>query len=324
MNRRAILATLSGGLLAAPLIVQAQAGKVWRIGFLAGATPLSRDTAVFEQGLHDLGWLKSQNIEIEYRTAEGNLDRLPTLATELVSHKVDLIVALSAPETSAARRATNDIPIVFVVHGDPVGTGDVQSLSHPGGNTTGVAQMHPELTAKQLETLRQLVPHISRVAVLWNAANPAKVGDWQVLRASAPKLGIKLESSEVRHPPDLSDTFATIRRQHPDAMLILADPLTVSSRDAIVAFAMKQRSPAIYPLRLFVEAGGLISYGADATDLFRRAAAQVDKILRGARPADLPVQQPTKFELVINLKTAKALGLTIPQSLLQRADQVIE
>jgi len=325
VDRRAFLSTVAGGLLTAPLVAGGQQkAKAYTLGFLSGVTPIDRDTAALEQGLHDLGWLKGQNIAIEYRSAEGNLDRLPALATELVSLKVDLIVAVSAPETSAARRATISTPIVFVVHGDPVGTGDVQSLAHPGGTTTGVAQMHPELTTKQLEILQQLVPRVSRTAVLWNAANPAKVGDWRERRPSAHTLGIALQSSEVRRPTDLSGAFATIRKQRPDAMLILGDPLTVSSRVPIADFAVKEHLPVMYPLRLFVEAGGLISYGADVTDLFRRAARYVDKILKGAKPADLPVEQPTKFELVINLKTAKALGLTIPQSLLVRADQVIE
>ena len=311
--------------LVTPLTAEAQpAGKVYRLGFLWGPRFGPRTMPVFEQGLRDLGWIDGQNIVIERRSAEGDLDRLPRLASELVNLKVDLIVALSGPETSAAKQATRTIPIVFILHGDPIGTGAIQSLSRPGGNVTGLMQMHPELAAKQLEILQQVAPRVSRVAVLWNAANAAKANDWRELKPAGQKLGLVLESHEVRRPTDFDGAFAAISKHRPDGMLVLADPLTGNFRESITAFAAKERLPAMYALQAFVAVGGLISYGADVIDLYRRAPAYVDRILKGTKPVDLPVQQPTKFALVINLKTAKALGLTIPPSLLLRADHVIE
>jgi putative ABC transport system substrate-binding protein len=243
---------------------------------------------------------------------------------ELLDLNVDLIVTISAPETSAARRATRSTPIVFLAHGDPVGTGDVESLARPGGNVTGFTEMHHELSAKQLDLLKQLVPGLSRVAVLWNPSNPAKAGDWRALQSAGQALGLSVQSGEVRRSSDLQAAFAAIRRQRPGALVVLADPLTYTLRSAITQFAVSERLPAIYQLRGFAEAGGLISYAGDRADSHRRAATYVDQILRGARPADLPVQQPAKFDLVINLKTAKALGLKIPPTLLARADQIIE
>lgn len=278
----------------------------------------------FEQALRDLGWVKGHNVTIDYRSAEGHLDRLPALAAELVGLRVDVIVANAAPETSAARQATRTIPIVFAVHGDPVGTGDVQSLARPGGNVTGVSQLHSELSAKQLEVLKQIVPRMARVAVLWNAEVAAKAGDWRVLRAAAPALSIVLQSRELRRPADLEGAFAAIRKDRPDTLLILGDPMLATLRGLIAAFAAKEGLPAMYPWRIAVEAGGLISYGADLDDLRRRAAWYVDRILKGTNPAELPVQQPTKFELAINLKAAKSLGMTIPQSVMLRVDRVIE
>jgi ABC-type uncharacterized transport system substrate-binding protein len=222
-----------------------------------------------------------------------------------------------------ARKATATIPIVFVVHGDPIFTGDIQSLAHPGGNITGLCQQHPELSTKQPDVLKQIVPSISRIAVLWNAAVPTKLA-WQQLRPAAHTLGVELQSIEVRRPEDFDAAFAAVEEQHPDAMLTLGDPLTVTMRTPLAGFALKQRLPAMFTHRQFVETGGLASYGANFPDHFRRAAAYVDKILKGANPGDLPVQQPVKFELFLNLKTANALGLTIPPSVVQLADQVIE
>ncbi len=235
-----------------------------------------------------------------------------------------MIVALSAPETAAAKKLVQNIPIVFVVHGDPIGTGDIKSLAHPGGNITGLSQMHPELSTKQLDLLRQMAPNISRVAVLWNAANPAKLADWREVKPAAETLGVALRSIEVRRPEDFDGAFAAITEQHFDAMLTLGDPLTVTMRARLADFALKQGLPAMFTHRQFVEVGGLASYGANFPDLFRRAAGYVDKVLKGAVPGDLPVQQPVKFELFLNLKTANALGLTIPPSVLLIADQVIE
>jgi putative tryptophan/tyrosine transport system substrate-binding protein len=325
MDRRRFLLTSLAGALAAPLAAEAQQhAKVAKVGVLWGREPTRAQPEAFEQGLRDRGWVKGLNVRIDYRFAEGILERLPALAAELVGLKVDVIVAVAAPETSAARQATRTIPIVFVVHGDPVGSGDVATLARPGGNVTGLAQMAPELSTKQLEILRQVVPRVARVAVIWKAANPTKVSDWHEVKAAAQTLGITLQSREVRRSTDFTEMFAAIRRERPDALLTLVDPVTVTMRASIVEFAAKEHLPAVYPLQIFVDSGGLISYGADLTDLFRRAPRYVDQILKGAKPADLSVEQARKFDLVINLKTAKALGLTIPPSLLLRADQVIE
>jgi putative tryptophan/tyrosine transport system substrate-binding protein len=299
------------------------AAGVHRLGFLYGI-PIPPSAAIFEQALQELGWVNGQNVAIEYRSAEGHLDRLPALAAELVDLRVNLIIAYAAPETKAARQATRSIPIVFVLHGDPVGAGDVQSLARPGGNVTGLSQLHPELSAKQLDVLKQLVPRLRRIAVLWNADVAAKAADWRELRSAGQALGIALRSLEFRRPSDLEQVFTAIRNDRPDALLILGDPMLFTLRGAIAQFAANERLPAMYPWRGAVQAGGLISYGADADDLNRRAAWYVDRILKGANPADLPVQQPTKFELAINPKAAKSLGTTIPPSLLLRMDHVIE
>src|SRR5262249_40922940 len=251
-------------------------------------------------------------------------DRLPGLCAELVSLGVDLILAVSAPETAAAKQCTTTIPIVFAIHGDPVGTGDVKSLAHPGGNATGMSQTQGDLASKLLGLLKEAVPHLSRLAVLWNSANRAKARDWQEVNVAAPKLGITLDSREVRAPADFDGVFAAIRQEPPDALLVFGDPLTVRFRTSITEFAATERLPAIYAQRQFADAGGLMSYSADLTDLFRRSARIVDKILKGTKPADIPVEQPTKFEFVINLKTAQALGLTLPPILLFQADEVMK
>ena len=314
---------LTIALATAPAFGQVQPGGHHRIGYLYGP-PVTPGHLVFEAALRDLGWETGRNITIEYRSAEGRLDRLPGLAAELVALHVEVIVANSAPETSAAGKATRDIPIVFAAHGDPVGTGDVASLAYPGGNVTGVSQMHPDLSGKLLGLLRELLPGVKRVAVLWDATVGAKEGDWQGLRIAARAWDIVLQSRELRSRADLEAVLASIRTDRPDALLILGDPLLYSLRQAIADFAIRERLPAMYPWQSGAQAGGLISYGADTSDLIRRAAGYVDAILRGAKPAELPVQQPTKFELVVNAKTAKAIGMTIPESVLLRADRVIE
>ena len=319
-----LLPALTVGLVATPPGAEGQqTSRIHRVGFLYGP-PVTQGARVFEEALQDLGWVKGQNIVIEYRSAEGHLDRLPALAAELVSQRVDVIVANSAPETSAARQATRTIPIVFVVHGDPVGAGDVESLAHPGGNITGLSQMHPDLSAKQLDLLKELVPSVRRVAVLWNAAVASKASDWRELQSAGHTRGIVLQSRELRRPADLDSALGAVRKDRPDALLILGDPMLFTMRGAIAEFAGRERLPAMYPWRPAVEAGGLISYGADAFDLIRRAARYVDKILKGAKPADLPVQQPIKFELAINLRAAKSVDIKVPPSLLLRADHVIE
>ncbi len=318
-----LLAGFLGGLSVAG-IAGAQASKTARIGILWGREALPEQLQALEDGLRDLGWIKGGNLTVEYRFAEGELDRLPSLAADLVSRKVDLIIAVAGPETSAARRATTTIPIVCVAHGDPVGNGDVASLAHPGGNVTGLTSMTPNAATKQLELLKQAVPRAARVAVIWNAANTTKAVDWREVSAIAPRIGIALQSREVRRPADFEQAFAATRRERPDALLTLVDPLTIANRGVIVAFAAKERVPAIYPLRLFVDSGGLMSYGADLTELFRQAPRYIDRILRGARPADLPVAQPTKFETAVNMKTARALGFVLPPSVQLRVDHVIE
>ena len=326
-TRRAFLGTLASSLLAAPVAAEAQrVRKTARIGVLAVGIPTMYTVRyeAFRQGLRELGYVEGKTIAIEYRYAEGKFERLHDFAAELVRLKVDVILASSAPETGAAKRATTSIPIVFGVHGDPVGTGDVASLAKPGGNITGMASMAPDLSGKRLELLKETFPRIARIAVLWNRANAAKAEDWRETQGAAQALGLTLQSREVRGPDDFPRAFAAMRTQPPDAFLTLDDPVLLNSRTSIVAFAAKQHLPVIYPQRDYTDAGGLMSYGPSISDMFRRASTYVDKILKGANPANLPVEQPTKFELVINLKTAKALGLTIPPSVLGRADEVIQ
>ena len=320
----AIVAVGNGGTMEAYAVGPESQPSVYKVGFLWGLPPIAEWVAAFEQGLAELGWISGRNIIVEHRSADGHFDRLPALTAELIADKVELIVALSAPETAAAKKVVGNLPIVFVVHGDPIRMGDIQSLAHPGGNIIGLSQMHPELSTKQLDLLKQITPNISHIAVLWNAANPAKLADWQQLRPAAQTLGIALQSVEVRRPEDFENAFGEIEEQHPDALLTLGDPLTVTMRTSIADFALKERLPTMFTHRQFAAAGGLASYGANFPDLFHRAASYVDKILKGAKPGDLPVQQPVKFELFLNLKTASTLGLTIPPSILQLADQTIE
>jgi putative ABC transport system substrate-binding protein len=265
-----------------------QKATVHRVGFLWGLPPIAEWTAAFDQGLAELGWVNGQNIVIEHRSADGHFDRLPALAAELVADKANLIVALSAPETAAAKKVVGNLPIVFVVHGDPVFTGDVNSLAHPGGNITGLSQMHSELSTKQLDLLKQLAPGITRVGVFWNAANPIKLADWEQVRPAARTLGVSLQSFEVRAPEDFDGAFAAVREQRPEGLLTLGDPLTVTMRISLADFTLKERLPAVFTHRQFVEVGGLASYGANFPDLFRRAAWYVDKILKGANPASSP------------------------------------
>jgi len=318
ISRRAFLATVTGGLLAAPLAAEAQrAGKVPRVGYL------SQDSAfveVFRQGLRELGYVEGQNIAIEYRSAEGKDERLPGLAAELVRLKVDVIVAASPPATEAAKQATSTIPIVFPVSGDPVAEGFVASLARPGGNLTGLATIGPELLGKQLEMLKTVAPKVSRVAVLQNPSQQVQRQAEDAARA----LGVQLQVLKARTPSEIEAAFAAMSSQRAGSVLVMRDALFFAQQTQIVALAAKSRLPAVYGFREQAEAGGLMAYGASTSQLFRRAATYVDKILKGDKPADLPVEQPTKFELVINLKTAKMLGLTIPPSLLGQADQVIQ
>jgi putative ABC transport system substrate-binding protein len=328
MDRRAFIGTLAGGFLAMPLAAEAQqAGTVPRIGYLAGdsATVHSQYAQAFSNGLRDLGYVEGKNLVIEHRWAEGKFERLPELAAELIRLPVDLIVAVGDPVIFAAKQATSTIPIVMVAVGDPVGRGFVASLARPGGNLTGISNLAVALTGKWLEMLEDTVPKLSEVSVLRNAANPTHPLFVAEAERVAPNLGLKLQIVEVLGSADLDGAFAAMVRKRSGALLVLPDPvLSVLLGGRIAALATKNRLPALFAFKAQAEAGGLLSYGPSLLVNFRRAATYVDKILKGAKPGDLPVEQPTKFELVINLKTAKALGLTIPPSLLQRADQVIE
>ncbi len=323
IGRRTFIGILAGGLLVLAVATEAQpVGKVYRIGQLVfGACP-GRDSP-FERALRDLGYSAGQNLVIECRSANEDYERLPQAASELVGLKVEVMVALNHPAARAAQQATKAIPIVMVASGDPVGAGLVASFRQPGGNVTGVSYYATELTAKRLELLRQLMPGIARIAVLTNPAL-AYLPFQQDTRAAGQQLGIQPNFFEVRDAQDLDTAFDTMIRGRPDAVFILLDLMLARQAKRIADLALKHRLPTMSWGKWFVSAGGLMACAADYEAMDRRAAVYVDKILKGAKPADLPVEQPTKFELVINLKTAKALGLTIPQSLLLRADEVIQ
>jgi putative ABC transport system substrate-binding protein len=326
-SRRTFLETLALGLLTAPFPADAQpAGRIFRVGYLGPSSPSLEPHLVeaFRQRLRDLGYVEGQNITIDYRWAEGQNDRLPGQAAELVRLKPDVIVTTGTPGILAAMQATKTIPIVMTSSGDPVLTGLVASLGRPGGNVTGLTIFGPELEGKRLELLKEAVPRLSRVAVLWNSANPALPPVLKQTQVAAEALRLTLQPVvEVRRADDFELAFATIAGARPHALVVIIDRLLLAHRRRIVDFAASRRLPAMYGYRDYVVAGGLMSYAPNDIDLFRGAALYVDKILKGANPANLSVQQPAKFELIINLKTAKALGLAIPQSLLRRADEVI-
>jgi putative tryptophan/tyrosine transport system substrate-binding protein len=327
MDRRAFIAAVGGGIFLAAFAAWGQAAKAHRIGFFG--TSSAADYAVFlkafRQSLRDLGHEEARTLLIEYRWADGHAERLPALAAELVRLKPDILVTHSTPGIRSVQQATTTIPIVFGVSGDPVGLGFVKSLARPGGNTTGVATLQPELGPKRLEVFKEAIPDLRRVAVLLNLDNPVAHEELEKMKIAAAKLALRLQSARmVREPSDLETVFATILRERPDGLVVVADPLTAAHSARIAAFGMKNRLPIMSGVSAIVTNGGLIGYGADFVEGWRLAARYVDKILKGAKPADLPVEQPMKFELVINLKTAKALGLTIPQTLLMRADQVIK
>ncbi len=327
VTRAALAVVLTLGVLVAPLAAEAQQlAKAPRIGFLGGASPSAAAHLLdaFRQGLRELGYVEGQNIVIEYRWAEGRQERLLGLAAELVGLKVDVIVAPITTAALAAKNATTTIPIVMMVVNEPVRVGLVASLARPGGNITGLAAISDELWPKQLELLKETVPMVSRVAVLWNPANPSHGPALKGIVVAARSLGKQPQLHEARGPDEFDSAFAAMTRARAGALLVVADTLFFLHRTRIADLAMKARLPAIYGLREHVEVGGLMAYAADYADLYRRGATYVDKILKGARPAGLPVEQPTKFELVINLKTAKALGLAIPRSVLLRANRVTE
>ena len=325
MDRRTFLAGTGAVLLAAPLAAEAQqAGKVPRIGYIRAEGPPAADIEAFRQGLREHGYVEGKNIVVEYRWADGNEQRLRAIVAELIRVKVDLIVTSAPAATRAAKEAATTIPIVMVLVADPVAFGFVASLARPGGNVTGFAFLLPELSGKRLQLLKDAIPGLSRVAVLWNAINSYKAFDLKEVQAVAEALNVAVRTLPVRGPDDFADAFEAAVKSGAGGLITLDDPFTIAHRTRIVNLALKYRLPAVYGVRPFADAGGLMTYGPDRVDQNRRAATYVDKILRGAKPADLPVEQPTKFELVINLKTAKALGLTIPQSLLLRADAVIQ
>ena len=323
-----IVITLALGILAAPLPASAQqAAKVPRIGYLSGtsAPATAHVVEAFRQGLGELGYVEGKSIVIEYRWAGGKTERLPDLAAELVRLKVDVIVVVGPDPTAAVKAATTAIPVVFVVVADPVGLGIVSSLARPGGNITGFATVVPEgHPAKMLELLKEVVPRASRMAVLVNPSFKIHALFLPQSVAAAEALKVRLHIVEARGPDEFESAFKAATRQRAEAIQVYGDHITFIHRARIAELAAKSRLPAIYLVKEYVEAGGLMSYGPSMPDLYRRAPTYVDKILKGAKPADLPVQQPTKFELVINLKTAKALGVTIPQSILIRADEVIQ
>jgi ABC-type uncharacterized transport system substrate-binding protein len=326
MDDRRRFVTGLGLLLASPLVAQAQpAGKVPRVGFLFYGSPgPAREIDAFRRGLRELGYIEGQNIGIEYRFASGQVERLPELAAELVRLKVDVIVAPATPAALAAKQATSRIPIVFAVVADAVGAGLIANFARPGGNITGLTSSSAELGGKRLELLKQVVARASRVAVLYNPADRSNVLVLKQLQDSVPTLGLTLQPLEVREPREFEGAFLAMTRERAHAMFGVAGALTNEHNKVLVDLAAKHRIPAMWGHRQFVDAGGLMSYAVNLYDQNRQAAVFVDKILKGAKPGDLPVEQPTRYELVINLKTAKALRLTVAQSLLLQADQVIE
>jgi len=321
------IGALGLSLLGVPLVTGAQpAGKVYRIGMLETRSTVlnAANIDAFRQGLRELGYKEGQDFKIVYRSSDGSDDRFPALASELVSLKVDLILTRGTPAALAAKSATRTIPIVMAASADPVGTGLVASLGHPGGNVTGLSSELTEVYAKRVELLKELRPKIARVAAISNMGNPVIPPQWNVVEASARSLGIEPQLLDVRRPEELREAFGAAAKQRAEALVVGLDGVTQANLRPIADLSVTQGLPSIYAAKDYVDAGGLITYGASDSHMYHRAAAFVDKILKGAKPADLPVEQPTKFELVINLKTAKALGLTIPQSILIRADEVIQ
>jgi ABC-type uncharacterized transport system substrate-binding protein len=330
MDRRRFLVTSLAGALAAPLAVGAQkAGPMPRVGWLSlfsGSDPAARRAVdLFRQALRELGYVEGQSVAIEYRWAEGKSERLLDLAAELARMKVDVIVTNGGvPPAQAAERATKAIPIVFSGTVDPVAAGLVASLARPGGNITGPSFISDQLIGKGLELLREVVPTVTRVAALWNPSNPGNIHQLRGAEAAAAASGVRLLSVEARGRAEIDRAFVAMAREGAGALLVLMDGIFYDQRERIAALAAKNRLPAVYGFSVFAEAGGLMSYAASRSDSYRQTAVYVDKILKGAKPSELPVELPTKFELVINVKTAKALGLTIPPSLLARADQVLD
>jgi ABC-type uncharacterized transport system substrate-binding protein len=326
MDRRLMLTTLASALVT-PLIVLAQTPRsTYRIGVLevVQVAANAANLGAFRQGLRELGYVEGQNVVIEYRSADGRAERFPDLASELVRLQVDVIVTRGTPAVMAAKAATARIPIVMASSGDPLGTGVVTSLARPGGNITGISALATDVQGKQLELLKEMVPKVTRVAFLFNMSNPVLLAQWKEAEPTARSVGLQPQLLDVRAVHDLEPAFDAAVKQRAGAMIVGVDSLSQANRGRIIEALASRRLPGITREREFVDAGGLMSYGIHYADSYRRAAVYVDKIFRGAKPADLPIEQPTKLELVINLKTAKALGLTIPPSLLARADQVLD
>ena len=326
MDRRAFLAVVAaGGVIAMPAVARAQqAGKVHRIGFLSLQSGLTSTTDAFPQGLGELGYVEGRNLIIEYRWAAQKEERLPELAAELVRLKVEVIVTAAAPTIEAARRATSTIPIVMAAVADPVGSGLVTSLARPGGNVTGLTALSTDLAGKRLQLVREVVPKATRVAVLAYHGTSATRLFLEQMRAAAQQMGVQLVVQEVNEAGGLPGAFTTMQRERAQALIVQVTPFSADNAKRIVELAAQHRLSAMYDVRSFVDAGGLVSYGPSLPEMFHRAAFYVDRILKGAKPADLPIEQPTKFELVINMKAAKALALVIPPAILGRADEVIQ
>jgi ABC-type uncharacterized transport system substrate-binding protein len=327
MRRREFILAVGGAAAAWPLAARAQQpDKIQRVGFLGNSTAALEANLVgpFRDGLRDLGYQEGQNIVIEYRWAEGKYERFPALIAELLAAKVDVIVTAGTPASLAVKKATSSVPLVMIAVGEPVATGLVASLARPGGNITGVTSISPEIEGKRLELLREVVPGVSHIAVLWNAGSPVQVIQERETRVAAQALGMKMLSLGVRTLEEIEDALATILRERPEALFVLADRLFLHHRKRIMDFAVKHRLPGVHAYRELVEVGGLMSYGPSYADMHRRAATYVDRILKGEKPADLPVERPVKFVLVLNLKAAKALGLEIPPTFILRAEEVIE
>jgi len=325
MRRRKFITFLGGAVVMWPFAASAQP-KISRVGFMGNSTAALEANLVgaFRDGLHELGYEEGRNIIIEYRWADGKYERFPALVAELIAAKVDVIVTAGTPAALAVKKATTTVPLVMVAVGDPVGTGLVPSLARPGGNLTGLSSIAPDLEGKRLDILREVVPTLSHVAILFNSLNPFHVASMRQAHAAAQAMGIKLQQHDIRKSEDLDGAFAAIRNERPDALLILADRVFLHNRQRMMDFTEEQHLPNINAYTELVEAGGLMSYGPSYEDMHKRAAIYVDKIIKGAKPADLPIEQPSKFTFNINLKVAKALGLSVPSSLVTLADKVIE
>jgi len=326
MRRREFIITLLGGVAVTwPLAANAQS-KTPRIGFMGNSTAALEANLVdaFREGLREHGYEEGRNIVIEYRWADGKYERFPALVAELIAGNVEVIVTAGTPAALAMKKATTTVPLVMVAVGDPVGTGLVPSLARPGANLTGLSSVAPDLEGKRLQLLREVVPALSHVAMFINSLNPFHVSSMRQARAAAQTMGIKLQLHDIRKSEDLDDAFAAIRKERPDAVLILADRVFLHNRERMIDFTKEQRLPNVNAYKELVEVGGLMSYGPSYEDMHKRAAIYVDKILKGAKPADLPIEQPSKFTFIVNLKAAKALGVTVPSQLLGLADELID